>query len=155
MRQLKTKLFNSNFNPDTGVSTVTIKTKRGIFTGVAKVHPEDKEVQSKLSGLSIAEMKATKKFYKEELKRERLILQTIEREVKKDILPFVKNYNGDNYTCFAITRLLENRFYFMIRNHTNNIKFLKEQIQNIDEDLKHRKLLLTQIKEKKGQNNKK
>ena len=41
MRQLKTKLFNSNFNPDTGVSTVTIKTKRGIFTGVAKVHPED------------------------------------------------------------------------------------------------------------------
>ena len=62
--QLRAKLSNSAFDPETGISTVTVKTKRGTYTGIAKVHPEDKEIQSAYTGLRIAEMKAMRKAYK-------------------------------------------------------------------------------------------
>ena len=81
---LRVKLSNSAFDPETGISTVTVKTKRGTYTGVAKIHPDDKEIQSKYTGLRIAEMKAARKAYKDELKREKTILHTIERMTKID-----------------------------------------------------------------------
>ena len=46
--QLRAKLSNSAFDPETGISTVTVKTKRGTYTGIAKVHPEDKEIQTEI-----------------------------------------------------------------------------------------------------------
>lgn len=144
--QLRIKLSNSSFDPETGTSTVTIKTKRGIYTGTAKVHPDDKEVQSKYTGLRIAEMKAVRKAYKDELKREKIILHTVER-MTKDIVHNVFDKSYDEYLIMRAVRL---RLHFMIEYHKKNINYLNEWIKSIDQGLEDNKKHLQQIKEKRS-----
>ena len=144
--KLSTKLFKYDFNPDTGVSTVTLKSKRGLFTGTAKVHPEDKEVQSKFFGLNIAEKKALQKLYKEELKREKIILETIKR-VQKDLQENL--HDTGSYDNYVILSTLRKRLYFMERNHSNNITILKDSLEEFKKSLAKDKEYLKKIKEKK------
>lgn len=145
--KLSTKLFKYDFNPDTGISTVTLKSKRGLFTGTAKVHPEDKEVQSKLLGLHTAENKALQKLYKEELKREKIILETIKR-VQKDLQENL--HDTGSYDDYVILSTLRKRLYFMERNHSNNITILKDTLEEFKKSLVKDKEYLKKIKEKKG-----
>lgn len=144
--KLSTKLFKYDFNPDTGVSTVTLKSKRGLFTGTAKVHPEDKEVQSKFFGLNTAEKKALQKLYKEELKREKIILETIKR-VQKDLQENL--HDTGSYDDYVILSTLRKRLYFMERNHSNNIITLKDSLEGLKKSLVKDKEYLKKIKEKK------
>ncbi len=146
--RLKTKLSKYNFNPETGTSTVILKTKRGYFTGTAKVHPDDKCVQSQFFGFRTAELKEKRKIYKEELKREKIALEAIERmqrDLEKNIHD-TGSYDGYVIVIFSIRK----RFYFMRRNHKNNINFLKSEIEAINNVLKEDKENLKKIKEKKG-----
>ena len=145
--KLSTKLFKYDFNPDTGISTVTLKSKRGLFTGTAKVHPEDKEVQSKFFGLHAAENKALRKLYKEELKREKIILETIKR-VQKDLQENL--HDTGSYDNYVILSTLRKRLYFMERNHSNNITILKDSLEEFKKSLAKDKEYLKKIKEKKG-----
>ena len=144
--KLSTKLFKYDFNPDTGISTVTLKSKRGLFTGTAKVHPEDKEVQSKFFGLNTAEKKALQKLYKEELKREKIILETIKR-VQKDLQENL--HDTGSYDDYVILSTLRKRLYFMERNHSNNITILKDSLEGLKKSLAKDKEYLKKIKEKK------
>ena len=145
--KLSTKLFKYDFNPDTGISTVTLKSKRGLFTGTAKVHPEDKEAQSKFFGLHTAENKALRKLYKEELKREKIILETIKR-VQKDLQENL--HDTGSYDDYVILSTLRKRLYFMERNHSNNITLLKDSLEGLKKSLAKDKEYLKKIKEKKG-----
>lgn len=145
--KLSTKLFKYDFNPDTGISIVTLKSKRGLFTGTAKVHPEDKEVQSKFFGLHAAENKALRKLYKEELKREKIILETIKR-VQKDLQENL--HDTGSYDDYVILSTLRKRLYFMERNHSNNITILKDSLEEFKKSLAKDKEYLKKIKEKKG-----
>ena len=131
--RLKTRLSESNFDPETGISTVTLKTKRGIFIGTAKIHPDDKCVQSKFFGFRTAELKAERKLYKEELKREKIALETIER-MQKDLENHV--HDTGSYDDYVIISTIRKRFYFMRRNHKNNINFLKSEIEVMNNILK-------------------
>ena len=144
--KLSTKLFKYDFNPDTGISTVTLKSKRGLFTGTAKVHPEDKEVQSKFFGLNTAEKKALQKLYKEELKREKIILETIKR-VQKDLQENL--HDTGSYDDYVILSTLRKRLCFMERNHSNNITILKDSLEGLKKSLVKDKEYLKKIKEKK------
>ncbi len=144
--QLRAKLSNSTFDPETGISTVTIKTKRGTYTGFAKVHPDDEEIQSKYTGLRIAEMKAVRKAYKDELKREKIILRTIER-ITKDI---IHNVHDNSYDEYLIMRVIRLRLHFMTEYHKKRINFLKGWIESIDRSLEDNKKHLQQIKEKRS-----
>lgn len=144
--KLSTKLFKYDFNPDTGISTVTLKSKKGLFTGTAKVHPEDKEVQSKFFGLHAAENKALRKLYKEELKREKIILETIKR-VQKDLQENL--HDTGSYNDYVILSTLRKRLYFMERNHSNNITILKNSLEEFKKSLAKDKEYLKKIKEKK------
>lgn len=143
---LRVKLSNSAFDPETGISTVTVKTKRGTYTGVAKIHPDDKEIQSKYTGLRIAEMKATRKAYKDELKREKTILHTIER-MTKDITHNVCDRSYDEYLIMRAVRL---RLHFMTEYHKKNINCLEGWIESINRSLEDNKKHLQQIKEKRS-----
>ena len=144
--QLRVKLSNSAFDPVSGKSIVTVKTKRGTYTGVAKIHPDDEEIQSKYTGLRIAEMKAVRKAYKDELKRERIILHTIER-MTKDIIHNVHDISYDEYLIMRMVRL---RFHYMTEYHKKRINFLKEWIESINRSLEDNKKHLQQIKEKRS-----
>ena len=145
--RLRTRLSESNFDPETGISTVTLKSKRGIFTGTAKVHPDDKCVQSKFFGFRTAELKAERKLYKEELKREKIALEAIER-MQKDLEEHL--HDTGSYNDYVMLFTIRKRFYFMRRNHKNNINFLKSEIEEMNKVLKEDKEYLKKIKEKKG-----
>jgi len=144
--QLRVKLSNSAFDPVSGRSIVTVKTKRGTYTGFAKVHPDDEEIQSKYTGLRIAEMKAVRKAYKDELKRERIILHTIER-MTKDI---THNIHDNSYNEYLIMRTIRLRFHFMAEYHKRNINLLKGWIESINRSLEDNKKYLQHIKEKRS-----
>ena len=145
---LRVKLSNSAFDPETGISTVTVKTKRGTYTGVAKIHPDDKEIQSKYTGLRIAEMKAVRKAYKDELKREKIILHTLP-SIQKDLIHTLDKYSA--YQAFAWAQLLiERRFHFMTEYHKKRINYLEGWIESINHALEDNKKHLQQIKEKRS-----
>ena len=146
--QLRIKLSNSTFDPVTGRSIVTVKTKRGTYTGVAKIHPDDKEIQSKYTGLRIAEMKAMRKAYKDELKRERIILHVLP-SIQKDLIHTLDKYSA--YQAFAWAQvLIERRFYFIAENHKKRIDLIEEKIEAINHALEDNKKYLKQIKEKRS-----
>ncbi len=144
--QLRVKLSNSVFDPVSGKSIVTVKTKRGTYTGFAKVHPDDEEIQSKYTGLRIAEMKAVRKAYKDELKREKIILHTIER-MTKDI---INNIHDNSYDEYLIMRTIRLRFHFMTKYHKKRINYLEGWIESINRALEDNKKHLQQIKEKRS-----
>ena len=145
---LRVKLSNSAFDPETGISTVTVKTKRGTYTGVSKVHPDDKEIQSKYTGLRIAEMKAVRKAYKDELKRERIILHVLP-SIQKDLIHTLDKYSA--YQAFAWAQvLIKRRFYFMTESHKKRIDLIEEKIEAINHALEENKKFLKQIKEKRS-----
>ena len=146
--QLRVKLSNSTFDPVSGRSIVTVKTKRGTYTGVAKIHPDDKEIQSKYTGLRIAEMKAVRKAYKDELKRERIILHVLP-SIQKDLIHTLDKYSA--YQAFAWAQtLIERRFYFIAENHKKRIDLIEEKIEAINHALEDNKKYLKQIKEKRS-----
>ena len=146
--QLRVKLSNSAFDPVSGKSIVTVKTKRGTYTGVSKVHPDDKEIQSKYTGLRIAEMKAVRKAYKDELKRERIILHVLP-SIQKDLIHTLDKYSA--YQAFTWAQaLIERRFYFMTEYHKKRINYLEGWIESINRALEDNKKHLQQIKEKRS-----
>ena len=60
-------LMNSNYDETTGVSTVTINTDVGVFTGTSKCHPDEK-YKSKFFGCQIAEGRALLAYQRELVK---------------------------------------------------------------------------------------
>lgn len=58
------RLVYSNYNEETGVSCVTLRTPLGEFTGYTKVHPEDIAFASPITGCRFAEIKALIKYRK-------------------------------------------------------------------------------------------
>ena len=146
--QLRVKLSNSAFDPVSGRSVVTVKTKRGTYTGVAKVHPEDKEIQSKYTGLRIAEMKAMRKAYKDELKREKIILHVLS-SIQKDLIHTLNKYSAYQSLAWAQV-LIKRRFYFIVENHKKRINLIEEKIEAINHALEDNRKFLKQIKEKRS-----
>ena len=51
---MKNKILESNYNKDTGVSTVTIESKWGTFTRSVVVQDEDKDIANKWDGCRFA-----------------------------------------------------------------------------------------------------
>lgn len=58
------KLVYSNYDEETGISTVRIQTPEGTFKGKSRLHPKDKNVASRYVGCKYAEMRAWIKYYK-------------------------------------------------------------------------------------------
>ena len=51
---MKNKILESNYDKDTGVSTVTIESKWGTFTRSVRVQDEDKDIANKWDGCRFA-----------------------------------------------------------------------------------------------------
>lgn len=64
-------LINSYFTERTGTSSCTVQRKGKIYTGFAKLHPDDAEKVSRFAGCELAEIRAEIKALKAELKQER------------------------------------------------------------------------------------
>lgn len=90
---MRNKLIYSNYDRETGLSTVTIRNKYGEFTGYAKLHEEDQNIESSFAGCRCAEIKALIKSTRAQIKEINIqikILEDFEKELKhmKDYDPY-------------------------------------------------------------------
>ena len=73
----KIDLIYSNYDENTGVSTVTIDTALGRFTGTSVLREEDKEIASNYCGCRYAELKAVRNYLKVLLRVAKAELKTL------------------------------------------------------------------------------
>lgn len=115
---MKYKLIDSSFNEKNGVSYVKIKTKLGIFEGIAKRHPKDMDIQSNFFGCKLAELRAIKKYFlknKKEIKNKQLFLENLISN-----LQLLKNYNHNSVE----TRFIRKQYFI-----------LQKELQKIDKEI--------------------
>jgi hypothetical protein len=62
------KILSSDYNPETGISTVTLVDQWGTHTATAKLHPEDSDVANMWDGCAAAHYKAELKSMKKKIK---------------------------------------------------------------------------------------
>ena len=72
------KLLQSNFDEETGISSVTIGTDYGQFHATSKLHNEDLDISSSYAGCEYAEMRAIIKYMKTKIKIIKIQIKELE-----------------------------------------------------------------------------
>ena len=62
------KILHSDYNPETGVSTVTKTNKWGTVTATSSLHPDDADIANQWDGCAFAEYKADMKLLKKKIR---------------------------------------------------------------------------------------
>lgn len=118
--------ISSNYDENTGISETEILTDLGSFKGIAKLHPEDKEIASRFAGCRYAETRAVIKYFKMKIKvinNQLEILKRIAYEIKN------KKYYKENNTG---TKLLEKNIYIL----EDDKQFFQKNICLLNEKLR-------------------
>ncbi len=123
--KIQMKTVESDYNEDTGISTVKLSTDIGIFEGYAKLHPEDKDIASRFAGCRYAEMRAGIKYMKAKARETKQVLDSLTKIYKnlKQMNSFDKNFKG--------VKLFEKEIYLLedeVETFKNNAKTLKERL---------------------------
>lgn len=118
------KLIKTEFNKETGVSTVILQDKNGRYEGKAKLHPDDKDNISNYAGYHIAEFRAWIKYLKTQLSRKKAMLKAVEN-LKKDI----------QINCYE-NQDIEKRIGLTIRNYTEEITEIQEAIISLNQTVR-------------------
>lgn len=134
------KLIHFNFNRKTGISTVILQNRNGRYIGTAKLHPEDEG--NEITGCLLAEKRAWIKYYKAELKRNKIQLQEATR-LKKD----VSLYDSLGFSCNAIHRI-DVRINFLTKERKELTEKLERIQRSIKESIEMRKTILEKIGQK-------
>ena len=124
------KFITSDYNSETGSSTVVVKHLGVIFVGWADLHPEDKPYGSMYTGCTIAEIRATIKALRYELK-----LAEDEARYCKSLVnscTSCKNFNKYSKSSKVLFRQY-NRRVKRVQDIKDEIKDLKEQLNTIIE----------------------
>ena len=116
--------ISSNYDEETGISKVSILTDLGAFEGVAKLHPEDKEIASRFAGCRYAEERAIIKYAKMKIK------------VVDNQLEVLKN----------ILKELQNKKYF--KENTTGVKLLEKNIYILEDDKVYFKNVVNSLSKK-------
>ena len=117
------KFISSSYDPDTGISTVVMQHLGVKFTGVAKVHPDEKTKSSKFAGCRYAEIRATIKALK------------YERNKLKSEFKIIKNYlsSCESYADFDIhNNEYYKPFYRQFKKRENKIVELNVAIAELE-----------------------
>ena len=94
------KFISSDFNKDTGVTSVSISTNRGVFVGKTKLQEGDKE--SYMIGGNNAEWRARMAYMRERIKENRIELRMLKNFEKR--LKCLKDYNPYSLECRKLRR---------------------------------------------------
>ena len=131
------KLVKSNYDKEDGISFVEIQTDYGNFYDYSFLNPEDEDVASSFLGCELAEYRATIQYFEKCLVRVNIQINCLED---------LKNRLGHEEPALE-KRLKQYKDYK--KEITNNIKSLKEVINN---KLENRLVIIDhmkKIKEKK------
>lgn len=88
---MKTKMINSNYDKETGISEVTVTNNYGTFTGYATCHPDD--YSSSFFGCALAECRANLKSFREERKIIRFQIKALKEAY--EMFSKAKNFNDN------------------------------------------------------------
>lgn len=97
---MKFKLIRSNFDENTGVSSATIATDLGFFTGYAQLAEEDREVASTFCGCRYAELRAMIKYI-----RKRISLYSHKIQTLNNYLLYLKSRKDFDETSLECKKL--------------------------------------------------
>lgn len=123
---MKSKLLYSDYDKPSGISTVVVSNKYGIFEGRATLHPEDKKYESSFFGCRIAEARCTIAILKEQrqqLKAQIKTLTDFEKNLKGQ-----KQYNPHSFEC----RKLRKQIYILVKEKEK----IENRIEEITENIK-------------------
>ena len=113
------KVINSAFDETTRISTTTILTDIGQFTGIAKLHPDDAQYASRYAGCRYAEIRATIKY----LKAKKTMMRTQIKELYR-LLNQIKS-RKDRNSIEEVVNIYKNQ----IENCNKYILLLKDNLQ--------------------------
>ena len=142
------KLKNANYDSVSGESFATIVTELGEFSGMARLHEEDRDKASGFFGCEIAEIRALIKYAK---KRKSIafhqykVLNNLYKNLSQ-----IKEFNEDSFEIKKIRRCIRrsiNEHFNEYDNWKDNIKMLEE---SIDKKCVMREKMLENISNKKG-----
>lgn len=83
----------SSYNPETGEAVFKLIDGRNVYIGKARLHPDDKDVESRLTGLTLAELRARIKRENSKKREKMRLLKQYEHElsqIRKDILFYAR-----------------------------------------------------------------
>ena len=124
--------IKDSFNDKTGIAKIILQTKNGSFTGIAKIHPDDKPYSNKFFGLVLAEIRAYIKSLKKEIsitKTKRKAIYSLKKDYVKDeffnklpktIQKYIFKKLDEHLSCYSN----------IIDNKEQEINLLKEEIIN-------------------------
>ena len=120
------KFISSSYNPETGISSVTMQHMGKKFVGTAKLHPDEKDKGSEYAGCYYAEMRATILALKYERKIAKIEADTCLNFVKS--LECYSKFNKEDESAKSVYRLL-NRKIKRVNDITDHINYNMRQIQ--------------------------
>ena len=117
---------NYLYDENSGVSTYIIEYEGQYFTGIAHCAPEDKDMQSELTGIKIASSRAIIKLFqyrRNELKHKLAALNQLYYSVNKS-----KKYNSHGY--------MENMLEHQRQQIQNELDIMKDALKDEQDELK-------------------
>lgn len=142
--KIQIKTIASDYNENTGLSSVTISTDLGEFTGYSKLHPEDIEIASKYAGCRYAEMRAGIKYMKAKARIAKYKLEPLKRIYNN--LNQMNSFNNNNNKGI---KMLEKEIYLLedeIETFIMNTKTLQERL---DKAINSRPDIIKDIKKRR------
>lgn len=100
-----------NYNPENGRAEVVLK-KQGITSsGTAKVHPDDRKYASEYTGLTIAEMRAYKKFLEKRARKK--------NKIEKQLLNQAEYYKKLAEEDIEVSKRIQEDIEYYIQSKAN------------------------------------
>lgn len=140
------KLVNAQYHlwsDDDGISYATVKHLNKLFTGLAHLHPKDKDRESQFAGCDIAEQRAQIKALKYELKLKKEKCDECRNFVKA--CECYKNWDKESPSAKVVYRQLNRR----IKEVNDLIDTINRKMDNLDRFIKRRDTVLGAIERKK------
>ena len=98
------KMVYSNFNPETGISTVTLANRTGNYTATTKLHKDDIPYSSHYAGCRFAELKAWNKYYR---KQSQILSHKIKvMEEYYDLISHMREFNSKSVEASKARRMI-------------------------------------------------
>lgn len=136
------KFIESHYNEETGFSTVIMQHLGKKFVGQAKIHPDDKENQSKYAGCEYAEIRAMIKALKYE--------RQLAKKKSDEALDFVKSCEG--YAKFDPESDTAKVIYRQLNRRIKRVNDLADKINSLmkelDQKINRRNIVIKAIERK-------
>ena len=139
---MKIKIIKTSYDPDTLTSIVVINTDLGEFMGKARLHEEDKDIESSFAGYQYAEMRAIIKYMKRKAEIAKYKMQSLDNCIKS--LVSKKGYEHNSLEA----RTLRKHYYIARKEKMDWDSWITSLHQKLYDSMKNRRKVVDEMKNK-------